>query len=690
MKTSGRSEYFLRILRGDTLEFCWLMGFCLLLSFSAWNAYAETAVEETLVQGRKSDYSIITENAQKIIDVPGSLGDPLMAVFSLPGVLSEGEGGAPAVRGSSPSDNLYRVDGAPAGYVFHSFSTSVFNENILQDFELYSAGFGPNYGNAIGGVFDIRLRDPKAQALTTKIDLSMLRAGVFVESEVTDKSAFYLSARSSLLQYFFDKDAVEKEDGIRVQDAPEDSDYQFKYLYRLDDNNKISLSANGASDLAAADFTEFSTNVMEEPDFAGDAKIDNTFSSQSLRWQHEGDSGSQLELQLGHFDNRSDTFWGDQQYFFNLKNVDNFAIANYQWLMGTAHTLSIGAEVHAITYSYDARLINYVCTEFDTDCELRRGELVTTSNNLKVQQRQAYANDHWALSDSLALDLGVQVHNNDLTKETFYHPRLALSWEFTNNWTLSTSAGSYNRLPDMEKLFPEIGNPELKSPTSNHYTLGLKQEWGDDWSWSLTGYYKTMDELPLARATDASTQPFYSNNMSGEAYGVDIFINKGLTDRWYGWLAISASQSKRTNNLTKAEANYRLDTPLVISWVMNYQLNSIWTMGSRLTLQSGQAYTPIIGVQPNPYFENHILPIYGEANSENLPTYARLDLRFKREMSLFGYAGTYNIDILNVLNRQNVTERHLDYKRTQSAQDFKLEDEVGMGIIPAIGMSLTF
>ena len=38
----------------------------------------DPAVEEVIVQGRQSDYSVITENAQKIIDVPGALGDPLM------------------------------------------------------------------------------------------------------------------------------------------------------------------------------------------------------------------------------------------------------------------------------------------------------------------------------------------------------------------------------------------------------------------------------------------------------------------------------------------------------------------------------------------------------------------------------------------------------------------------------------
>lgn len=663
-----------------------------LFSLVARPALAEdTAVEETLVQGRKSDYSVITENAQKIIDVPGSLGDPLMAVFSLPGVISEGDGGgAPAVRGSSPSDNRYLVDGAPAAYVFHAFSTSIFNENIIQDFELFSAGFGPRYSSAIGGVFDIKLRDPKARDIYTKVDLSLLRAGVFVEGELSENSAFYVSGRSSLVQYFFDGDELEEEEGIKVQDAPEDTDYQFKYQYRLGDDHKLTLSANGASDLAAAEFTEFSTEVLEEPDFAGDAKINNTFNNQSLRWQFAASGASELDVQIGHYQKNDDTFWGGEKYFFNLITEDVYALANYDFIALKSHSISVGAETHNTEYSYDARFINYVCTEFDPDCELRRGELIVAEDAVTIKEHSAYINDHWAITDALAVDLGVQTHYNDFTEETFTHPRVAIAWEFIDNWTLSSSAGSYNRMPDIDKTFPQIGNTELQSPTSNHYTLGIKQELANEWSWSVTTYYKTMDDLPLARTGNNSAEPLYSNNVEGEAYGVDLFINKGLTDRWYGWLAISASRSTRTNKFTDIERDYYLDTPLVVNWVINYQINDLWTVGTRLTAQSGRAITPIIGIQPNPYFENRILPVYGEPYSENLPVYARLDLRFKRDMTLWGYSGTYNIDILNALNRRNVTDRNLDYKRTQSAQDFKLEDEVGMGIIPAVGMSLTF
>lgn len=651
----------------------------------------ETGVEEMVVQGRKSDYSVITENAQKIIDAPGSLGDPLMAVFSLPGVLSEGDGGgAPAVRGSSPSDNLYRVDGAPAGYVFHAFSTSIFNENIIQDFQLFSAGFGPSYGGAIGGVFDIKLRDPRDQAIATKVDVSILRAGLFVEGAATENSAFYLSARSSLLQYFYDADEDEEEDGIKIQDAPEDTDYQFKYQYRLGDHHKFTLSANGATDLVAAEFTERSTEAMEDPDFAGDAKVENTFNNQSLRWQYDSGNGSLMDVQVGHYRDNADTFWGGDKYFFELEKEASYLLADYSHVVGAGHTLSLGGQAQVSDYRYLGRFINYVCTEFDPDCLLRRGELLELSEPLKVQEQQVYINDHWQMTERLSVDLGVHGHHNDLTKESFAHPRVAVSWEFIDDWTLSAAGGRYNRLPDIDKVFASFGNPELKSPTSNHYTLGIRHELDAGWSWSVNGYYKTMEQLPLASEVDDTSKPPYTNNTEGEAYGVDIFINKDRIDRWYGWFAISASHSNRTNQLTGIKRDYYLDTPLVVNAVVNYQLTDNWSLGTRLTAQSGRAITPIVGVQPNPYFEDHLLPVYGEPYGDNLPPYIRLDLRAQRQMTLFGVPGTYNIDVLNVLNRENVSDRHLDYKRTRETGQLSLKDEAGLGLIVSLGLSLQF
>ena len=105
------------------------------------------------------------------------MGDPLSAVFSLPSVVYAGgdDGGEPAVRGSSPDDNAFYIDNMPVSYIFHMFGDSIFNENLIRDFNLQAAAFDSPYGNATGGIFDVKLRDPRNQDIQTTLEASMLK-----------------------------------------------------------------------------------------------------------------------------------------------------------------------------------------------------------------------------------------------------------------------------------------------------------------------------------------------------------------------------------------------------------------------------------------------------------------------------------------------------------------------------------
>jgi hypothetical protein len=652
----------------------------------------DESMEEVRVIGRRqSDYTVITEDARVLVETPGALGDPLLAVFSLPGVVSSGGAiGRPAVRGSSPADNRYLVDGIPAGYVFHAFSTSIFNENIIRDFDLYSAGFGPEYGNATGAVFDIRLRRPRNQAITTTVDASFLRSGVFVEGGVTERSAFYLSARASLMHHFIDEDELDEEEGIRVQTTPRDSDYQFKYAWRIGERQTLTLNANGARDRAGAELTERSDAARSNPDLQGDAEIRRGFDSQSIQWRADFANGAEAGASIGRFSDRNDNFWGEG-YYADTRYDDNLLKLDGALPVSGRHTVSAGTELHEYRYDYDTRQVNFVCTEFDPDCELRREGIIRTRRDLDYAARQTYLNDHWEVTDALALDLGMQWQYNDYTDERFSHPRAALAWTFKPRWTLTLAGGAYNRFSDIETVLPELGNPALDSPEADHYTLGVKHRMDNRWSWNLEFYRKTMANLPLATDPDAPEgAPLYTNNVTGEARGVDLLINKGLTDRWHGWLAFSYAQSRRTNELTGETADYHLDTPLLLNLVASYRLGAGWDVGVRATVRSGQAYTPIEGIQENPYFDEGYLPVYGEPYSERLPTYRRLDVRFSRELTLFGYDGQLTFDVLNALHTRNVLDRELDYERVEETGEVHVEESVSMGIFPSVGLSLTF
>jgi len=647
--------------------------------------------EETYIFGSRSgNFTVITEDAQKLVDMPGALGDPLSAVFSLPGVIaSDGDGGEPAVRGSSPNDNLYLVDFLPAGYVFHDFSNSIFSEFIIQDFQLYSAGFGPEHGNATGAVFDISLRQPKQQKLHTTIDLSLLRSGIFTEGQVSENSAFYLSARKSLIHLVVPED--EEEDGVRIVQVPQDEDYQFKYAWQPSDKHTLTLSANGANDLAEAEFTRESDIVRSNPDFEGDAKLTTDYNGQNIVYDFVHDNGTQFKVGLGKLNTGTKVRWGDS-YFNNYKEDADIGKFQLTYPITTGHTLTVGGQVNDTTYTVEYDQVLFTCTEFEPDCSLNRRERVADNVAIDIQDHSLFINDTWAMTDKLTADMGVQWQENDYTDESFVHPRLALHYKLSDTLSLSSKWGQYNQLPELETIFPEFGNPKLLSPTSEHTTIGLLHELGDGWSWNLEMYYKTFDDLPLAlKPTAADGDLLYANEVQGKAYGFDLLVNKEDMGNWYGWLALSYGKSERTNERTQQTKNYFLDTPLVINWVMKYEFSERFDFGWRWQIKSGSAYTPITGVQENPYFEDAVLPEYGDPFSEHLPTYSRLDMRFKWNFTLGGNDASVIVDMINVLNQQNVTERTLDYEKVRSVDDpVVTEDAISIGFIPAVGFRYSF
>lgn len=663
---------------------------------------ANAPIEETYVIGsRRGDFTIITEDAQKLVEVPGTFGDPLGAVFSLPGVVPSSGGGEPAVRGSSPADNTYIADFMPTSYVFHEFSQSVYSEFILQDFQLHAAGFGPAYSGVTGATFDITLRDPKNQDFGGVVDLSLLRSGIFLESGVTDSSSFYLSARQSMLHYVIkeqtQEEAEEDGEGIRVIDAPQDNDYQFKYLWNIADNHQLIFSANGASDLVAAELNEDLEFVAANPDFAGNAKIKTSFDSQSLMYRYTNGSAWRARLAVGQNDLGNRTDWGDN-YHSDISTNSQLVKGEVSYSPNKSHELTLGTLIDNKDYTLDYEGILLICTDQSTDCANARREFITLNETLPVKETALYINEQWSISDSLWADVGAQWYDNNFTDESLVLPRLSLGFNVSSATTLVVKYGHYARLPELKVSFPGVGNTSLLTAKAKHSVLGIEQTFDDGWSLNAEIYYKTLTDLPLALdSAEDENGTFFLNEVTGTAMGLDVLINKDLTDKWYGWLALSLGKSERTNEHTGETKDYNLDTPWMLSWVTKYQFRHNMDISWRWSLRSGQAYTPIIGAEEKTLegrdgtSNTIIAPVYGDPFSDNLPTYSRLDIRYTWDFTMWGLESSLMVDVLNTLNQDNVTERYLDYDQVNIPTDQPItKDETEIGITPVIGLRVMF
>lgn len=649
-------------------------------------------VEKINITGnRNRPNSEPTEQTQQLLAIAGIDSDPLAAAFSLPGVVYGGGdfGGEPAIRGSSPDDNSFFVDNVPVDYIFHLFGDSIFNKNIVRTFDLHSAAYGSTYSDATGGVFDVKLRDPRKQPIKTTFDASFLKVGVFTEGSLADNQAFYFSYRHSLLQFFFPEG--EEEDGVKVFEAPISDDYQGKYQWLVGDDHKVTFAIGGASDKLGLSISEQSEEGRSDPDIVGDAFAKTSFDNQSLTWDYFPNRTDQYSLLVSHLAEQQNEYFGDEQ--FVKVDEDAWVLRAFaQTNRFPSHSLKAGVDVENRAIDYAIDLIPYFCTEQTNNCVDQKGERINDKDRLDVKVTALYLEDIWTINSDWQLTSGLRAEKENYSDSSFVHPRIRLDWMPTNKLAFHMRAGKYSQLQSAEYTVRILGNPDLDPIESSQVALG------SDWSivdlWSLSGevYYKEIEKLP--RSLDIENDPLnlrYTNEVSGETKGIELLLEKARgNENWHSWLSLSWSTSDRTDDVTNVTTPYRLDTPVVVNWVYNMDISEKWSFGLRYTFRSGARYSPIVGIKPNPDYPENFVPVYGELNSEQLPNYSRLDIQADYATTFFGKEASWTFALINALGQQNTFGYYYEPKEGDTLSNYKITPEEGIGAFPSIGFSVSF
>ncbi len=169
-------------------------------------------VEITTTATEKTDNT--TVGIQKIdpvvINKLPSVGEPDIAQYLqvLPGVVFTGDqGGQLYIRGGLPVQNKVLLDGMIVYNPFHSIGLfSVFDSDIMKNADVYSAGFGAEYGGRTSSIMDITTRDGNKKRISGKVSASTFGAKTTIEGPLVKlkengntSSSFIVSAKHSYL-----------------------------------------------------------------------------------------------------------------------------------------------------------------------------------------------------------------------------------------------------------------------------------------------------------------------------------------------------------------------------------------------------------------------------------------------------------------------------------------------------------
>ena len=163
---------------------------------------------EIVVYGKseKKEVEQYTLTLNEVKKVPGLGGDAVKVVLALPGVArSAFDAAGIIVRGSGTGDTRYFLDGVSLPLLFHFGGLkSTYNSDALATIDLYPGGWGTRYGGALGGIVEIKGREPKTDRLHGYLDGNIFDASVFVEGPITKQLSFLLTLRRSYIANVLD------------------------------------------------------------------------------------------------------------------------------------------------------------------------------------------------------------------------------------------------------------------------------------------------------------------------------------------------------------------------------------------------------------------------------------------------------------------------------------------------------
>ncbi|MBI4666692.1 MAG: TonB-dependent receptor [Nitrospinae bacterium] len=610
--------------------------------------YHLSALGEVVVAAeRRREAGVTVTKAREMAALPGTGGDPLRGIQSLPGFTTVSDTSAnPAVRGSSPGDNLYYVDFLPVGYLFHMGGmSSNFNSGVIEDFNLRTAAFGPQYGDVIGAVVDVTLREPKSDKFGGQVGISMLEADFLVEGPVTANQSFYFGARRSYIDLFLPKTGS-LDDGVDYVQFPQYYDYQGKYLWKPDDRNSVSLQLSGSHDELIFNIKEDSAIGQRDPLVVGEYSHQLQYHGQGVVWGYRGDS-FQNRAALGRL------FTGLEEKPQNLghaiANITSYYLRDEVVFTPVLnHEVTVGGKITHDDADVNLDIVKEMPSEFDPNVDFTSAERAVYKEVVRVNIWEFYLNDRWRIANPFTVSLGARVAGDDYANENFLEPKLGLEYRLTEDTAITAAWGKYHQSPPGPEVVAEFGNPSLSAFKAEHYVAGVEQKVAPGLMVKVEGYYKKFDDLSVP--DDVFN---YLSLGSGQAYGAELLVKKEVSEDIHGWVSVAYAHTERKNESTGEVFAPAYDQPVIVNATASYRFREHWTFGARWRYQSGAPFTPVAGTYIGD--DGRLMPVYGGIGSERLPDYHRLDLRVDREFQFDSWKlGTF-FELINAYGRNNIS-----------------------------------
>ncbi len=649
--------------------------------------------------------SKITLTNEEITSAPGSQGDALKVIQSLPGVVPvNGNSGMIYIRGSSPEDNGVWINTLPVGYLYHwGGLRSTLNPALVKDFNLFLGGYSVEYMDRLGGMLDIRLRPPKKDRFHQRYNIGTFESSFLIEGPIgpaNGSDSFYLAARRSYIDLLTSPDGFNSalgnadDNDDQVITVPRFYDAQALWRHELS-SGTIDVQYFSAGDELKLDNK---TAASSDPELVGELSQDSSYQTLGLTWQQQWGTRWSSHLALSQGEQRDNISLGTDTdtglpFFANSTIRTTRLQPELSWQGGGKKTITGGMELTYVEAPVDL-YISVPPAEDEPFYDFTGSKKYRESSTLYANTRALFIKQRNSWNSRFNTTLGLRYSQLEGTAEVGMSglaPRIGSEYRLNDKILFTASWGRYFQMPSGEKLIEGFGTPKLRFTEAEHRILGIQYQATSLWSVQMEAYHKPMKHLVI-RVPDAEPGKNYANKSTGEAYGFDLLIKRQQQGRKMGWLSYSRGESTRTNRLTGEKYPSSGDQTHTLTLVWKQPMPGLadkWNWGIKLQASSGKPYTPVTGRTQEALADGkqRWQPVYGKLNSARLPSYFSLDLRVDRNIPINNWTLNLYLELQNITRHENV----IRYDFGNSYQNYNRPKKVtGLPFMPFFGITATF
>ena len=623
-------------------------------------------------------------NVEEANRYAGGLDDPARLASAFAGVAGNMSSNGIVVRGNAPKGMLWNLEGIEIANPSHFANISTFggggitalSSQMLANSDFYTGAFPAEYGNAMSGVFDLKMRNGnnEKREYLAQVGLNGFEFGMEGpfnrKSEKPQKASFLLNYRYSTLEVF---NALGISFGVSA--IPQYQDISFKinipgtkwgtfsvfgiggksYIGMYNSKRKASdwsfgQSGNDAlygSDMGAAGISHLLF-------FDSTSRLKTTFAISGSKAATRADSA--------YTDRPPRTFYRDNSY-----EVVTSLTSQYWKKFSSRDNMSAGftAELYSIHYVDSLYLKQF-----------RKVMPITDVTGKNIALLQAFIQERHRFTGKLSFYGGVHGQFFTLNRSFAIEPRASLAWNFAPGQTFSLGAGMHSQLQprlfyflrtNVSDSLSFMSNKNLGFSKSDQLVLSYDYNFAPNWRMKGEAYCQNLRKIPVESRPSVFSiinygSEFYGtradslvNSGTGRNYGLEFTLEKFLSDNYYMLLTASLFDSKYKGS-DGVERNTIYNGNFVVNLLGGYSLklgkfNSL-SIDMKTVKAGGKRFIPI-DLQAS-RLKGEKVYLYAEAYRDRFPDYFRLDGRITLKLNFRKASTEFAFDVQNITDRKNV------------------------------------